>query len=399
MTRNTGTDKAFEVLRELPTEVSLEQVGHMVAAFPLVAPGASWLSHLKPDPIIMISAVTLIVGASVFLFRPSGQTPPVVRTNLVVPTMEPSVPPAPHVVEPSALTYPAKEPQAAVVVPKEVKKKPAPRSAPGPAGEVVASLAPVAMMVPTPKPQPIPTPQLMTMTAATAGREFDLNGFTAVTVLGFMDVLIEQGDFAVRADGDEGLVAALQLSVKGKELVIAIKDENGGWKQEMWGKDRTVNVHVYMPQMERMELNGSGDVYAKNFTATTPVEIRLSGSGEMHINSFKGLSAMNVKVDGSGDVVGEGIAVAGRTKIELNGSGDVVMEGSTEDLEVSVVGSGDVNAGAMKARTCRVNVKGSGDVVVHCSAGADSKISGSGTINNIGNGGRNGATGVEDRSY
>jgi len=400
MTRNTGTDKAFEVLRELPAEVTLEQVGHMVAAFPLVAPGASWLTHIKPDPIIMTSAVTLIVGASVFLFRPSGQTPPTVRTNKVVPTMERSVPPAPQVVVPSSLPYPAKAPLAAVVVPKEVKgkKKPAPRPAPAHASEVVASLAPVAMMVPTLHPQPIPTPKPMTMLAPTPAREFDLKGFTAVTVLGFMDVLIEQGDFAVRADGDEGLVAALQLSVKGKELVIAMMDDNGGENQ---GKcaTQTILVHVQMPKLESMELTGSGDVHANGFDTSGPVTVHLSGSGDMHINTFKGLSALNIRLDGSGDVFGEGSAIAGLTKIELAGSGDVRMEGSTEDLEVSVVGSGDVDASEMKARTCRVKVVGSGDVAVNCRGGAESKIAGSGTINNSGSGGGNGAQGVEDRSY
>ena len=404
MNRPIGTDKTFQLLRELPAEVTLEHVGSMVAAFPLVAPAASWLSHnlsrlrgINTNTIVMTSATTLIVGASVFLYNTGKQTPQNVRTQKMVPVQEQMVAPMPEVVETAPKTYPlptARSPLAAVVVPKEVKgkKKAAPKPAPLLPAPVVASIAPIAMVAPTPKLQP------MVVVAPTPGREFDLKGFAGVKVLGYMDVSLEQGEFAVTAEGDADWVAALQLSVKGQELVVAMKDDNGGENQGKCSK-QTVVVYVHMPKLERMELTGSGDVHANGFDASGPVFVQLSGSGDMHINTFKGLSALSIRLDGSGDVFGEGSAIAGLTKIELAGSGDVRMEGSTEELEVSVVGSGDVDASEMKAHKCRVNVVGSGDVAVNCSGDADSKISGSGTINNSGNGGGNGAQGVENRSY
>ena len=79
MNRPIGTDKTFQLLRELPAEVTLEHVGSMVASFPLVAPAASWLSHINTNTIVMTSATTLLIGASVFLYNTGKQTPQNVR--------------------------------------------------------------------------------------------------------------------------------------------------------------------------------------------------------------------------------------------------------------------------------------------------------------------------------
>ena len=62
-----GTDKTFEVLRELPAEVTIEQVGRMVATFPLLGAAGSWFSHFNLNSILMTSAGTIIIAASVYL--------------------------------------------------------------------------------------------------------------------------------------------------------------------------------------------------------------------------------------------------------------------------------------------------------------------------------------------
>ncbi|MEZ4759430.1 MAG: DUF2807 domain-containing protein [Flavobacteriales bacterium] len=49
---------------------------------------------------------------------------------------------------------------------------------------------------------------------------------------------------------------------------------------------------------------------------------------------------------------------------EVTGSGDVVVTGSTQALNARVVGSGDVAAKDLEARTARAEVTGSGDISV-----------------------------------
>ncbi|MBL7956508.1 MAG: hypothetical protein JNM49_00990, partial [Flavobacteriales bacterium] len=66
MTTHHDNDKALGLLRTLPAEVSLEQVGQMVIAFPLVGAATGWLawSKIHLNSIVMTTTGSLIVGGS-----------------------------------------------------------------------------------------------------------------------------------------------------------------------------------------------------------------------------------------------------------------------------------------------------------------------------------------------
>ncbi|HMC97967.1 MAG TPA: DUF2807 domain-containing protein, partial [Flavobacteriales bacterium] len=302
-------DETFQVLRDLPVEVTMEQVGSMVAVFTLAPPAASWFSHINLNSILMTSAGAIIIAGSIYLISPNHQEPRTAHANIPapVPTVEqPATPPlvavedpAPIVLEPIALE--AKPVKEEPITP-EVKAIP-----------VVPELAP-----PTPTPAAAivvaPTPPVEATAPIGGGKEFDLRGFTGVHVKGAMNVFIDQGDFAVTAEGDQGMMDGLDLTVKDKTLVIAMKSKDG---KEECASGKSATVRVRMPAMEQLELSGSGDVMMGEFTASGNFDLGLQGSGDVHVSALKGLATLSIDLTGSGDVVGEGIEVAGKTKISI----------------------------------------------------------------------------------
>lgn len=392
-------DRTFEVLRELPVEVTMEQVGGMVAAFPLVSP-AGWLSHtmsrlggINLNSILMTSAGTLIIGATVFYYSPNDPAPKLSQRSL-----EPAAA-VELVAEPDAVldemgTKPITgTPESTTVAPfaSDVARTAAPpaRSIPAPGASrttstVIIPAVPVISVVPA----PTPLPGYPMTSPGSTNRQFDLSGFTAVAVEGSMGVVIEQGPFAVSAEGDEGLMENLELVVQNKTLTIGTHKSDDAVCQHTG--EKAVTVRVRMPLLDRIALVGSGDIQASAFAGVERLDLRLSGSGDIRFDGFKGLGSLVAKLDGSGDLVGEELEVGGKTTIELSGSGDVRMTGETEHVEVHIVGSGDVDARELKAGTCDAQVIGSGDAYVNCSGGCNTRITGSGDVHNTGNAGGGG---------
>ncbi len=392
-------DKTFELLRELPVEVTVEQVGGMIAAFPLVAP-AGWFSHtlsrlggINLNSILMTTAGTLIIGATVFYYSPSDPAP-----KLSHRAVEPATA-VERVVEPAA-ELPELDSKPVIRTPESTTAAPfavdGSKSAASPARSVPApgvSRTPAVAIIPAVPtisviPAPTPLPGYPSPFPASTNKQFDLSGFTAVAVEGSMGVVIEQGAFAVSAEGDEGLMENLELVVQNRTLTIGTHKSKDAVCQHTG--EKAVTVRVRMPLLDRIALVGSGDIHASGFAGVEHLDLRLSGSGDIRFNGFKGLGSLVAKLDGSGDLVGEELEVGGKTTIELSGSGDVRMTGETEHVEVHIVGSGDVDARELKAGTCDAQVIGSGDAYVNCPSGCNTRITGSGDVHNTGNAGGGG---------
>ncbi|MBP7449937.1 MAG: DUF2807 domain-containing protein [Flavobacteriales bacterium] len=428
MNRPEEMDKTFEVLRELPVEVTVEQVGRMVAAFTLATPATSWFSNINLNSILMTSAGATIIAGSIYLFGPNDpkrsiaelpvantisvesakteEPAPAVNMDLPSPVVNEEIP-APVLIEEDPAP-PVKEEEPIIAFSGPLLPAPAKRSitiVPSSSGGF--ALQPCTLVMdtawePSAK-EPIRNETLeLPLAAISAGlvpgstdRVFALDGFTGVLVKGAMNVVLEQGKFSVKAEGDAGLVAGLELTLEDGMLVINSGSNEG--IQEC-GSGKTVTVHVKMPTLERFKLMGSGDVLIEDFTHTGDLDLHLQGSGDIHFAALKGYGTMTIDLDGSGDIHGEGVQVTGKTKVSLSGSGDVRIAGRTDAIEVDLVGSGDVDAGGLETRECDVQVVGSGDVNVNCSGSMRARAMGSGEVYNTGNAGGGGMNDQGSRS-
>ncbi|MBK7482676.1 MAG: DUF2807 domain-containing protein [Flavobacteriales bacterium] len=378
---NSNQDDIFNVLREIPAEVTMEQVGNMVAAFPLAAAGGSWLSSFNLNSILMTTAGTLLVASSIYVIT---ATEPATAT-FTTPTVVEIAP------EDAVVWTPPKEQPV-------VKLEPIPVAL---AARIPATREPLTAPVPEPiaeaklEPELIPEPTKAKVWVRDESRQFDVTGFTSVKVLGSADVKIEQGPFHVQVDGNPDLADLFSIEVVKDVLTISLRKATGELRKRSCND--VAMLTVQMPSLERIELFGSGSVHTNDFKVSGDLELNLKGSGDIHLGTVTGLSALKVLLAGSGDVVTENVEVHGRTAVDLSGSGDVRIQGRTERLDVQVIGSGDVDAGDLQAESCGVNIIGSGDVVVHCTGTMDRSISGSGEVHETGNAGRVRGEGV--RTY
>lgn len=182
-------------------------------------------------------------------------------------------------------------------------------------------------------------------------RSWAIAGFDAVDATGSDDVAVRTGaGFSVRAEGDPAVLDHLRVWREGDTLRIG--------RERNWVSDggRSAKVFVTMPRIAAASVTGS---------ASMDVD-RVAGA-------FKGATT------GSGDLTVRQVATD-TLSLSLAGSGDMALVGRTRRLDVSVAGSGKLDAPSLVAAGAAVNVAGSGDVRTRVEGAASVSLLGSGSV-------------------
>lgn len=197
-------------------------------------------------------------------------------------------------------------------------------------------------------------PDCVTGKGAVVKRSLQLQPVHAITLQGSLEVQLTQGEGqSVEVEAQENLVDLVETTVKDGHWTIRTR--------ECYRTDKPFVVHLRVPKIDRVTVQGSGDV---------------NGMGTFTGNSF------NLDVQGSGDLK---INVnGGSVKASVQGSGAVKITGTCDDLAATVQGSGDVKAAGLKAGRARVNVMGSGDIAVQTNGALEGEILGSGDVEYVG---------------
>ncbi|MBL8010690.1 MAG: DUF2807 domain-containing protein [Flavobacteriales bacterium] len=407
---NAHTDDGIDLrlLRELPEEMSLEQVERFIIALPPTPPPGSWSggSFFNLNSILMSTAGLLLVGLSIHLFTSGGTAAitPTASADRAAPTAafeapatvlpaqaKPQQPPRPVPTDAAATASPV-EARSAVEVPVS-----APAPGPSPASAPASDPAPASAPAPAPAPPPMdPVVVLAEPSKHGEGRRYDLSGFTAVQVRGSMDVVVEQGPFEVMAEGEEDALDRIEVSMEGTVLRIA----NSHTPSKNRNCDPAgAHVRVRMPQVSALEVYGSGGITAEAMTANGPLRLLLQGSGSLVMGSALAVASLTVDLAGSGDVLCGAMDVGGTTEVKLSGSGDVVLEGRTTKLTIDLAGSGDVDASGLDSGGTTATLVGSGDIMLGRTGPMEQRITGSGRIEVHGSLGGHAPQGEGSRSY
>lgn len=437
MNRPNADKDTLAALRELPAEVSIDQVKHMVAAFPLAMGAMAWLLHtlkFNLNSVLMTSTASLIIGTSAYLIGTSAPTElpaatPLPAVVLEMPVTEALPEPEPAVVfeRPAAATKSApapkqQQPEMACMVLSEDSLVVAPSTPEG--GEPIAAATNFPALTPT-------RPLAPATTTTNGERIFPLRDFTGIKVVSSMDVTLEIGEFAVTAIGEEDALEQLDVQVKDRVLVLDFL---------ITGRSRRtcgpVHFTVRSPLVNALTVMGSGSINGTELPGTPKMDLSVTGSGSITLTRLLDAPVLNMLVRGSGgiqleevvqteraelSVTGSGVAnvgriskardlqvlvagsgtadcnevtVSGTTTLNLTGSGEVTVTGRTERIDISVFGSGDVMAKDLKAQGGRVTVTGSGDASVHSSGPLEMLTTGSGKIHRSGSAGANRSRGV-----
>lgn len=139
---------------------------------------------------------------------------------------------------------------------------------------------------------------------------------------------------SITISGPQNILPLVETDVRGGKLSVAIKGAVS--------MSKPLKVAVVAP-----DLKG----------------VRISGSGAMRLDNFQGKSL----------------------DLNISGSGSIVASGKVNLVNVAISGSGDVDAGALRAKDVFVVVMGSGDVRAYGSEVANVAVSGSGDVRIAGN--------------
>jgi hypothetical protein len=200
----------------------------------------------------------------------------------------------------------------------------------------------------------------------------DVSGFQRVTLEGFGDVFIEQGQTeSLSVETDENILPLLNVRVRGRELILGTK--NG----VNVNPSKSITYKLTVQDLDAISLSGSGSFHAAPLNSGN-FQVKVSGSGDVNITGLVA-EALSIELNGSGNILVENIDVK-TVDTSVQGSGDIKLEGQADTEKVRVGGSGNYLAGDLQTNAADVNVPGSADVTVWVENELNITVSGSGDI-------------------
>jgi hypothetical protein len=229
---------------------------------------------------------------------------------------------------------------------------------------------------------------------AQVSQERETGNFKAIENRSSVDLYIYQGTTPrVVIEADESAVGKVETWVDGDVLIVDM--------DRCPMSVRTLKAHITVTDLERLIVNGSGNVRTEMTVEGPHFDVKLNGSGDVYLKLT--VEELSLRINGSGDADIEGtartssIAVNGSGDLEfkggkmeacsvkLTGSGDIELTGSTGTLEIKHISSGDLDAVKLLAGSCFIEKSGSGDTSVWVDGDLSIDSSGSGDVYYRGN--------------
>lgn len=181
----------------------------------------------------------------------------------------------------------------------------------------------------------------------------NLKGFERIDVYGSPTVYYTQADsFSVVLEGPEDLVSKIITNVEGNTLSVRNKGKIGIVNISI-GSMNDVKVYVSSPDLIGVGLYGSGDFMSERHVDTDNLQISLRGSGDIDF----------------------GEVICDNCNSELVGSGDLsIRKLEAQTSTVSLVGSGDISIKQKNVHNTDINLRGSGDVEIDFTEGCKTAV-------------------------
>ena len=164
----------------------------------------------------------------------------------------------------------------------------------------------------------------------------DVSGFTEVELKGVGNLSLEQtGSESLTVEAEEDVLPKIRTEVENKRLIISPE------RNTSINTTKPINYKLAVKDLNSLEVSGSGNVEAK-------------------------------------DINTDELAVT------IGGTGDVEIRGSADSQEVEISGSGEYRAGDLESKEATIDVRGSGLATVNVSDELEAEVSGSGSVEYIG---------------
>lgn len=180
----------------------------------------------------------------------------------------------------------------------------------------------------------------------------------AVSISGKVNYKIDPV-YKVEVQAQQNILDILETVKSGDELII--KFQNG----RSVGSHEEITVTISAPYAEKVKMSGSALFNLQNTLTAPNLELTMSGSGMINI---------------------PGINLSDKLTATISGSGNIsILNGTAKNENLSISGSGYINAESVLAEKVVGKVSGSGNMQINVSQSLDATISGSGSIMYHGN--------------
>ncbi len=183
----------------------------------------------------------------------------------------------------------------------------------------------------------------------------DLEPFSRIKLEGLMDVTIEVGEeqsVTITAN-KERYLRDTNTRVSGDRLIIDTDIDSGFFTLF---KDIDISIHITMPSLEEVELDGLGGIVIKNLDADE-FRLELDGMGSIEIDGICNKAVFTL--DGLGDLDARGLKCKS-VRLTMDGMGNADIYAS-EYAEVYIDGMGDVDVYGNPEKT-KYREDGFGDI-------------------------------------
>ena len=176
----------------------------------------------------------------------------------------------------------------------------------------------------------------------------DVSGFSEIAVLGSGNVVVDvNGTESLTVEAEDNIMPLLKTEVRNGRLELSAESSIS--------PTTDVTYTVTAATLDGVSISGSGDVAATGIDAES-FDVEISGSGK--VEPVGTADTLTLGISGSGRYAGEGL-VASVGTVRVSGSGDAVVR-VTDDLDVDVSGSGSVEY--IGEPTVTESISGSGDI-------------------------------------
>ena len=165
-------------------------------------------------------------------------------------------------------------------------------------------------------------------------QEKQLSAYDRIEVLGSYDVIFTDGEVGkIKIKAPDNILPLIQTEVSDGLLKIDTGKNRYKLKEP---------IIIYVPvdsRLKQVVIKGSADIYTEKNLETKVLEVDVYGSGDVEVPNLKAEKAV-ININGSGDV---SAYVTEDVDVSITGSGDVIIKGNPKKIKQKINGSGRVN--------------------------------------------------------
>ncbi len=203
-----------------------------------------------------------------------------------------------------------------------------------------------------------------------------VSGFTGVSLSIDANVeIVRDSVFRIELHGQQNILNVVTTSVSGGVLDIDLK------RFTTIRKHSPITIKVFMPNLNAMDISGSGDMNCSSQFTADNLSTHISGSGNI---SFQGNvnNSVTAHISGSGGIQLNSSNTCLNAKYTISGSGNINAEWLKADhVDAHISGSGDQRIYAVKQ--LNAHISGSGDILYRGTPAISVSISGSGKLTQL----------------